>query len=65
MVIWERIVVDAVVHLAVGVSGAFGAELPDGPVGAMFAVEPVYERVERVAVRALGVCAAGARGRDD
>jgi hypothetical protein len=59
-VVGERIMVDAVVDLGVGVARPFGAELPYGPVVAMLRVEELYERVEGVAVGALGVRAAGA-----
>jgi hypothetical protein len=38
MVVWERIVIDAVVDFAIWITGALRPELPDGPVGAMFAV---------------------------
>jgi hypothetical protein len=59
-VVGEGVVVDAVVDLGVGVARSFGAELPNRPVVAMLGVEKFHERVERVAVCALGVCAAGA-----
>jgi hypothetical protein len=52
-------VVDTVVDLGVGVARPLGAELPDGPVVAMLGVEEFDERVERVAVGALRVRAAG------
>lgn len=56
----KRVVVDAVVDLRVGVAGPFGAELPYGPVIAVLGVEELYEGIERVAVCALRVGAAGA-----
>jgi hypothetical protein len=58
-VVGERVVVDTVVDLGVGVARPLGAELPDGPVVAMLGVEEFDERVERVAVGALRVRAAG------
>jgi hypothetical protein len=65
MVVGKRVVVDTVVDLRVWVARPFGAELPDGPVVAMLGVEEFDERVERVAVCALRVRAAGPRGCDD
>lgn len=55
------IVSDAVVDGLVGVPGAFGAELPDGPAGAVLGVEVGDEAVEGVAVGELGVGLGGAR----
>lgn len=60
-----RVVPDPAVDLLVRVAGALGAELPDGPFVAVVLVEELDELVERVAVGALRVSAAGARGRDD
>jgi hypothetical protein len=54
-VVRERVVVDAVVDFGVWVAGALGAELPNCPVVFVLVVEKFYERVEGVAVRALGV----------
>jgi hypothetical protein len=65
MVVRERIMVYAVVDLAIWVSRPLSPELPYCPVGAMLAVEPVYERVERVAVSPLWVGATRTGGRDD
>jgi hypothetical protein len=42
VVVWPREVVDSIVDFAVWVSCAFGAELPDTPIFAMFAVEEGY-----------------------
>lgn len=56
---------DAVVDGGVGVAGAFGAELPDRPVGAVGGIEEGDERGERIAVNEGGVGGAGARGYDD
>lgn len=55
------VVADAVVDGIVGVAGALGAELPDGPVFSVFLVEEVDEAVERVAVCELRVCLRRAR----
>ena len=49
----------------VRVPGAFGAELPDGPLGAVFEVEEFDEVFEGVAVGDLRVGGAGAGGGDD
>jgi hypothetical protein len=65
VVVGEGVVVDAVVDFRVGVARPFGAELPDGPVFAMFGIEEFDKRVERVAVRALGVGATGPGRRDN
>lgn len=54
------VVSDAVVDGLVGVPGAFGAELPDGPAGAVLVVEVGDEAVEGVAVGELGVGLGGA-----
>jgi hypothetical protein len=59
-VVGERVVVDAVVDLGVGVSGALCTELPYCPVIAVLRVEKLDERVERIAVGALRVRAAWA-----
>jgi hypothetical protein len=61
----EGVVVDAVVDFGVGVASPLGAEFPYRPVVAVLRVEELDERVEGVAVRALGVGATGARGGDD
>ena len=63
--VWPWIVVDAVVDLRVGVTGAFGSELPDAPVGPMFVVEEFDELVERVSVGALRVVGGRTRRCDD
>lgn len=55
MVVGERIVVDAVVYLRVGITSSFGAELPNSPVFAMFFVEELNKRVERITVGALRI----------
>lgn len=54
------VVSDAVVDGLVGVPGAFGAELPDGPAGVVLVVEVGDEAVEGVAVGELGVGLGGA-----
>lgn len=54
------VVSDAVIDGLVGVPGAFGAELPDGPAGAVLGVEVGDEAVEGVAVGELGVGLGGA-----
>lgn len=54
------VVPDAVVDGLVGVPGAFGAELPDGPAGAVLGVEVGDEAVEGVTVGELGVGLGGA-----
>ena len=51
----ERKVVDAAVHLRVGVAGTLGAELPYRPIVVMFRVEELYEPVEGIPICALGV----------
>lgn len=53
MVVWERGVEYAAVHVFVVVPGALGTELPDAPVGAVFAVEEAEDLVEWVAVGRL------------
>jgi hypothetical protein len=45
MVIRERVVVDSVVHFAIGISGTLCAKLPYRPVLAMLTVEELYEGV--------------------
>lgn len=55
----------AIVDFRIWVASSFGAELPYCPLLAVFVVEELDERGERVAVGELGVCAAGARGCDD
>lgn len=55
MVVGPGVVADAAVDGVVGVSGALGAELPDGPVVAVLGVEEGDELVEGVSVRPLGV----------
>jgi hypothetical protein len=60
MMVGKRVVVDAIVDLRVWVARPFGAKLPYSPVFAMFGVEKLDECIERVAIRALGVSAAGA-----
>ena len=65
MVVRERVVVYTIVDLGVGVARSLSAELPYGPVFAMFGVEELYERVKRVAVCALRIGAAGAGRRND
>jgi hypothetical protein len=57
--------VDTIVDLGVWIARSFGAELPDRPVFAMLRVEELDQRIERVAVCALWVCAAGAGRRND
>jgi hypothetical protein len=64
-VVGERVVVYAVVDLRVWIARPLGAELPYRPVVAMLRVEEFYERIERVAVGALRVGAAGPRCGDD
>lgn len=64
VMIGEGIMVDATVDLRVGIARPFSAELPDGPIVAMFRVEKLYERVKRVAIGALRVGAARARSSD-
>jgi hypothetical protein len=61
----EGVVVDSVIDVGVWVTGSFGAKLPYGPIVAVLGVEEFDERVERVAVCALRIGAAGARCRDD
>jgi hypothetical protein len=58
-------VVDTVIDLGVRVARPLGAELPYRPVVAVLGVEELDKRVERVAVCALRVRAAGPRGCDD
>jgi hypothetical protein len=65
VVVGERVVVYAVVDLRVWVARPFGAELPYRPVVAVLRVEELYERIERIAVGALWIGAAGTRCRDD
>lgn len=65
VVVRKRVVVDAAVDLRVWVARPFCAELPYCPVVAVLRVEKLYEGVKRVAVRALGIGAAGARSRND
>jgi hypothetical protein len=65
MVVGKRIMIDAVVDFRVWVPCSFSTELPYRPVFAMLGVEELYERVERVAVCALRICAAGSGCRDD
>ena len=65
MVVRERVMIDSAVDLGVGIPCSFGAELPYCPVFAVFGVEELDERVEGVAIVALGIGAAGAGGRDD
>jgi hypothetical protein len=60
VVVREWVVVDAVVDVRVWIAGSLGAKLPYGPVVAMLRVEKLDERVERVAIGALRVCAARA-----
>lgn len=59
MVVRKRIVIHAVVNLAIRVAGAFSTKLPYSPVFAMLRVEELYEGVEGVSVCALGVGSAG------
>ena len=56
---------DAAVNGIVGIAGAFGAELPDCPISAVFIVEKLNEGGERVTVSKGGVCSAGTRGGND
>lgn len=65
MVVWPGKVPDSVVDFFIGVAGALGAELPDCPLIAVFGVEKGDELVERVAIGALWIGAAGPRGGDD
>lgn len=55
---------DPAIHLTIWIPGPFSAELPYLPLIAVFVVEEFDELVEGVAVRALRVGAAGARGCD-
>ena len=48
----------SVVDLRIRVAGAFCAELPYGPVLAVFFVEELHEGIERVAVGAGGISGA-------
>lgn len=57
--------VDAIVDFRIGVACAFGAKFPYSPVVAMLGVEEFHKRIERVAVCALGIGAAGTRCCDD
>jgi hypothetical protein len=57
--------VDAIIDLRVWIARAFGAKLPNRPVLAVLGVEELDKRVERIAVCALWVCAAGAGRRND
>jgi hypothetical protein len=61
----ERVMVDSAIDFGVRIPRSFGAELPYCPVFAVFGVEELDERVERVAIVALGVGSARAGGRDD
>lgn len=58
--VWPGEVADTVVDGIVGVSGAFGAELPNRPAFAVLGVEEGDETVEGVAVGELGVGLGGA-----
>lgn len=50
-----RIVPDTSIDSLVRVSGAFGPELPYGPIIAMFGVEKCNKAVEGVSVGPLGI----------
>jgi len=63
--IGEGVVVHTVVHLRVWVACPLCAKLPYGPVFAMLGVEKLDERIQRIAVGALWVCAAGTGCSDD
>ena len=65
MVVWEGVVIDAVIDFGVGIACSFGAELPYSPVFAMFGVEKLDEGVKRVAICALGIRPARSRCRND
>jgi hypothetical protein len=65
MMVGERVVIYAIVYLAVRVAGSLGAKLPYRPVFAMLRVEELDERVKRVPICALGIGAAWARRGDD
>lgn len=55
MVIRPREMVNPAIYLLIRVPGAFGAELPNTPILAMFRVEEGDERVEWVAVCTLRI----------
>ena len=55
---------DAPVDLRVWVSGALGTEFPYTPIRAMFRIEELDKRIERVAISALRVGSRRARGGD-
>ena len=59
MVVRPWIMPYAVVNFLVWVSCTFGAEFPDGPLGAMFLIKEFDELVGRVTVGALGVGGGG------
>lgn len=63
--IGEGIVVDTIVDFRVWVTSAFGAKLPYCPVFAVFRVEEFDQRVERIAVSALGISTTRAGGGND
>lgn len=54
--VWPWIMPYAIIYLAVRVAGAFGAELPYGPILAMFVVKESYESVGGNTVGALRIC---------
>ena len=62
--IWPRIMPHPSINLRIRVPCPFGPELPYRPFLAVFVVEELDEVVERIAVCALGVGAAGAGGCD-
>ncbi len=65
MVVWPWIVSYSSVDFGVGVSGAFGTELPYRPIDAMFVVQEFDEGVCGVAVSSLGVGGGGTGGSND
>lgn len=60
-----RIMPHPAIHLTIGIPRPLGPKLPDRPLVAVLVVEELHQLVQRVAVRALRVRAAGPRRRDD
>jgi len=65
VMIRPRIMPDPPINLTIGIARPLCSKFPYLPFFSMFVVEEFDELIERIAVCALRVCAAGPRGCDD